>query len=127
MNDEKKKILKMLDEGKVTVEEAEGLLDKLGESRGGEETGVGPVEKSRKARALRIVVIEDGEEEVNISIPLKLVKMFETLLPSKAKEKLDEKGVNLDVVLDAIEEETVDGKLVDIHDEDTHVEIKLTR
>ncbi|MFP3953201.1 MAG: SHOCT-like domain-containing protein [Candidatus Bipolaricaulota bacterium] len=127
MNDEKKKILKMLDEGKVTVEEAEELLDKVESSRESEESGLEPVEVRGKPRALRIIVVEEGEEEVNISIPLKLVRMFETLLPSKAKKKLDEKGVNLDVVLDAIEDETVDGKLVDIHDGDTHVEVKLTR
>lgn len=126
MTEEKKRILRMLEEGRISVDEAEKLLDKI-EGGTAEKTGYDKqIVERRRARALRIIVVEDGEEEVNISIPLKLVKMFETLMPKSAKEKLDEKGINLDVVLDAIEEETVDGKLVDIHDGDTHVEIKLT-
>ena len=127
MNEERIRILKMLDEGKITVEEAEELLSTMDLPEEEETKFETEVQSTEEASALKIIVIEDGEEEVNISVPLSLVKMLKGLIPGKAKDKLDEKGIDIDKVMDEIEKGTFDGKLVDIHDGDTHVEIKLVK
>ncbi|MFB6290512.1 MAG: hypothetical protein ABEJ25_02140 [Candidatus Bipolaricaulia bacterium] len=127
MNEEREKILKMLDEGKVTVEEAQELLSTIDETEKGRSKFDTEVETAEEASALKINVVENGEEEVNISIPIGLVKMLKSFIPSKAKDKLDEKGINIDKILEEIEKGSFDGKLVDIENEATHIEIKLVK
>ena len=123
MSEERKRVLKMLEEGKIDVQEAEELLSSLDEAEESES-------KSRprsveEANYLRIIVVEDGKEEVNISIPIQLVRTLKGLIPVKATSKLAEKGIDIDKVIDEIEKGTFDGKLVDIEDGDSHVEIRL--
>ncbi len=127
MSEERKKILEMLDDGKISVEEAEELLSTVedtAEAGSGEST---LVESSEEASALRIIVVEDGAEEVNISIPIQLVKMLENLIPVKAKDKLADKGISIKKLIQQIEKGSFDGKLVDIKDGKSHVEIKLVK
>ena len=105
MSEERKKILAMLAEGKINVEEAEKLLSAIEkpetESAPGEKTGVS------KLKYLRIVV-EPGEksekaDRVNIRIPIKLIKAgikLASILPKDVQGKVDdalkEKGISLD-------------------------------
>lgn len=126
MSEERTRILKMLDEGKINVEEAEELLATL-EDTSEEKTGSVPVESTEEASALKIIVTEEGEEAVNISIPMQLVKMLKSFIPASAKEKLDDKGISLDKVMEQIEKGAFDGKLVDIKDGKSHVKIMLVK
>jgi len=127
MKEERKQILKMLDEGNIDVKEAEELLSKVEDRQEEEPKAAVQGESTEKASALKIIVIEDGEEEVNINIPMGLVKMLKNVIPGKAKKELDDKGVDIEKVVDEIEEGTFDGKLVDVKDGDSHVEIKLVK
>lgn len=127
MKEERKQILKMLDEGKIDVGEAEELLSKVEDTREEEPVEVIQTESTEKASALKIVVIEDGEEEVNINIPMGLVRMLKNVIPGKAKKELDDKGIDIEKVVNQIEEGTFDGKLVDVKDGDSQVEIKLVK
>jgi len=125
MSEERKKVLRMLEEGKIDAEEAEELLDSLGASKE-EDKGTGSmVEKSNDASFLKILVVEDGKEEVNITFPVGLAKFLKKIVPQKARQKLSEKGVDLEKVIDEIDKGTFDGKLVDIEDGDSRVEIRL--
>jgi len=127
MKEERKQILKMLDEGKIDVEKAEELLSKVEDTREEKPAEVIKTESTEKASALKIVVIEDGEEEVNINIPMGLVRMLKNVIPGKAKKELDNKGIDIEKVVDEIEEGRFDGKLVDVKDGDSQVEIKLVK
>lgn len=124
MNEERKKILKMLDEGKINVEEANELLSSLEDSQPETEM-VNEVATVDEASFLKILVIEDGEEKVNITFPVGLVKFLKNIVPDTARTKLTENGVDLEKVINEIEKGTFDGKLVDIEDGDSKVEIKL--
>ncbi|MCD6530881.1 hypothetical protein J7K99_00370 [bacterium] len=137
MREEEVKILRMLEEGKITAEQAEKLLEAL---RKPEEK---PETKSRKARWLRIRVYEDGREKpkVNINVPLGLVKALSKLgvkfmdkVPDRVREKLEEQGVDFD--LNSITPEQIDEltnsltsegplKLVDVDDTEEGEKVEI--
>ena len=96
--DEKLKILKMLEEGKVSAEEANNLLEAI-DSKSHEIEG--------KSRWLKVKVIENGNQKVNVKIPLKVIKIAAKIggkinvnLPDEAKEQLAEKGIQFDNIKD---------------------------
>ena len=69
MDEDRMRILKMLEEGKINAEEAAKLLEALG---GRAETG--PAGKGERARWFRVRVTDTktGRKKVNINIPLGL-------------------------------------------------------
>lgn len=91
MSNEKKQILEMLSQGKITVQEAESLLSAVGDGSQGE-TNQGP---QKEIKFLRISVDsadEDGDK-VNIKIPIKFLKAglkFTAFLPDKAYDKVND-------------------------------------
>jgi hypothetical protein len=96
--DEKMKILKMLEDGKITSEEATKLLEAI-EDKSQRIEG--------KGKLLKVKVIEGGAQRINIKIPLKLIKTIAKIggnididLPDSAKEKLSEKGISLENIKD---------------------------
>lgn len=102
MSEERKKVLEMLAAGKITAEEAEKLLDKLGSTTANAASnaepppapaGTGPV----KPKYLRIVVDHPGRDPVNIRVPLAFVgsaKNLLAILPKSVNERLAEYGIN---------------------------------
>jgi len=104
MSDDRMRILKMLEEKKVTADEAARLLDALGS---GEESG--------KNKFLKVKVWEGGSEKpkVNITLPISLVKWGMKMAPESAKAKIAEADVDLKVVADALEK-GVTGKIVEV-------------
>ena len=122
MSEERKRVLSMLAEGKITSDEAERLLEKL-ERQADEQRLVGTeTSGSRKSgipKYLRVVVDSAGGDKVNIRVPLALIRTgikLSTMLPSKASEKMKEQGIDLgelselrgDELLKALEELKVD-------------------
>ncbi len=109
MSEERKRILQMVADKKITIDEAERLLIALsGDGRTGSE------ERAEKgagseAKFLRVVVQKKqgapgGKEDVNIRVPLVLVKAgvkFGRFLPGEAQDKisraLKEKGIDIDL------------------------------
>ena len=140
MSEERSRVLTMLAEGKITVAEAEQLLNAIGAGGGHAEArpdawGSAPGAKG-KPRYLRVVVNgEGGGDKVNIRVPLQLFRAgikLSALLPEQAKEKmgpaLRDKGIDLDLrhakpedieeLIDALTELTVD-----VNDEKEQVRI----
>lgn len=115
MSEERMRILKMLEEGKITVEEADNLLSALGEDE--------KPRKSRTARFLRIRVQEAGEEKVNINVPISLAKVAMRFIPSHVKGTLNEKDIDIDEILSEIEEGMGDRKIVEVEDGEDRVEV----
>jgi hypothetical protein len=143
MSDEKRQILNMLAEKKITVDEAERLLQALDET---------PVEhqrhddhhqaasgsgSGRKAKYLYISVKPKDEngrgEKINVKVPLFLLRTglkFGAILPDSAKEKINralgEKGIDIGKLDQADFEELVSGlseMAIMVDDEDEKVRI----
>ena len=124
MNQERKKVLEMLHQGKINVDEADELLAVLERN-----SNITPSEydDSEGAKFLKILVTENGQEQVNISIPIKLVQLIKNFLPQKARRKFEEEGIDMEELLSQIENRTFKGKLVDIDDGKSHIEIKMVK
>lgn len=105
MNEEKRKVLEMLSQGKITVEEAEKLLAAVGEPS--QEPSAAPGGK-RQWKYLRVLV-EPGpgsanNDKVNVRVPFKLIRAglkFAAFIPREFHGKVDaafkEKGMNVDL------------------------------
>ncbi len=116
MNQERMKILKMLEEGKLSVDEAAKLIKALEDSQSKE------VVAGRRARWLRIRVAERGKETARINIPLSLLRFGMKFIPPHARKQMAEKGVNPEDILREIESGAV-GKLVEVEQGSDQVEI----
>ncbi len=95
MTNEKLRILKMVENGFISAEEASQLLAALNSS---ENSG-------KKAKWLKIRVYENNSEKpkVKVAVPLAVAKLaakiggkFKVSMPKKAREKMEEEGINLD-------------------------------
>lgn len=94
MNEERKGVLDMLAEGKITVDEAERLITALERDQPAVASGT-EVRPKGKAKYLRFMVdtLEDGERtKVNIRVPLQLLRAgvkLAALIPPVAVEKVN--------------------------------------
>ena len=139
MTENRRQILDMLSEGKISVAEAESLLTLLEQPPSGGPSG-SDVGEGRKTppKYLRVVAEEDGEsgnERVNIRIPMALIRSgvkLAALIPKEAtnrvNEKLHEKGIGIDVGNLKVEdlEQLVDAMAemeVDVQDGKEHVRV----
>jgi hypothetical protein len=104
MNEERKKVLEMLENGKISADEAERLLEAL-ENKPTKTTPQDALMETldNLPKYLFVKVDAVDGDKVNIRVPLKLVKAgikLQALLPQDAQDKinakLSEKGINLE-------------------------------
>ena len=102
MNAERKKILEMLADGKITADEAEKLLSTL-ENKEIENKQLDTITNKSFPKYLFVKVDSHKGDTVNIRVPLKLIRAgikLKSLLPEEAQDhinaKFGEKGINLD-------------------------------
>jgi len=137
-SEEGKQVLQLLAEGKIDVEQAYRLLRALGDVDDGAPRPprspfapfpptapippTPPTAPGGRGRILRIRVTEDGEQKVNVAIPLAIARVGKMKLASSGlvRGHLGKFGIDLDELL-----RTVDfpGKIVDIADDEDRVEI----
>jgi hypothetical protein len=105
MSDETRRVLEMLDAGKINLQDAERLLDKLASSKGTGEnvSGNGTTATDNrpisKLKFLRVMVDTGEGHDVNVKVPLGFLRAGVKLLgvlPPKVSQKLNEKGFSLD-------------------------------
>ena len=120
--EERMKILKMIEEGKISAEEGAKLLSALTESRksaSGAQSGTG----TGDARWLRIRVTDTstGKAKVNVNIPIGLVNVG-LKLGARFSPEVDEE--QMEALAEALKS-GLSGKIIDVTDEDDgeHVEI----
>lgn len=121
--DEKQRILKMVEEGKMSAGEALELLEALGEVQGKETPAARPKGRKKMLR-IRIDAGEkgSGKAKVNVNLPLSVAKKLTSLtkvIPESAKTEMEKEGFNIDELnlkelIEAIEEGEMDENLVDI-------------
>ncbi|HKD44601.1 MAG TPA: hypothetical protein VKD24_03010 [Candidatus Angelobacter sp.] len=141
MNERRREVLQMLAAGKITADEAEGLLAAL-EKQSPPVAGSAPeVPAKTKAKYLRVVVdaAKSGElggpTKVNIRVPMQLLRAgvkLASLIPPQAQIYLDdalrEKGLTVDLSQLKPEnlEELIDGlndMTIDVDDKDAKVAV----
>jgi hypothetical protein len=120
--EERMRILKMIDEGKISAEEGAKLLSALNENRRGPNTAM-PPRASGTARWLRVRVTDvvTGRSKATVQIPLALIESGMKIGAHFAPEV---EGVDMPTIMEALRS-GMTGKIVDVVDEKDgeHVEI----
>lgn len=118
-NEERMKILRMIDEGKITAEEGSKLLAALSEQRKSASRRT-LREASGGARWLRIRVTDtfSGKAKATVNLPLGLVDAGLNIASQYAP------GIEFDELVEAIDQ-GAEGKIIDVMDEEDgeHIEI----
>ena len=130
MREERKRILRMLEEGKITSEEAEKLLDAIEKDR--------EASSGKRARWMRVKVTEGDKTKVNINLPISLIRALLKITGKfhmkfgdrTVEDELKKHGVEINNIGDLdkiLNEFSGDGpyKLLDVDDEGEHVEIYI--
>lgn len=121
LSEEKMKILKMLEEGKINSEDAAKLIEALEKSesteRGGqEETETAKSLETGTSLKIKVTNMDTGKVKVNLTIPMKLAHFAKTLVPSSEKFKLEQHGINLDELFSTLGTGKI-GKILEVEDE----------
>src|SRR5579862_7665966 len=109
MSEDRRQILQMLSEGKISAEEAERLLTAL-EGAGPPAPLVAETGAARRPKYLRVVVDAvdkhhgSGPVKVNVRVPMQLLRAgvrLGALMPPQARDKvneaLQEQGIGIDI------------------------------
>jgi hypothetical protein len=113
-DEERMKILKMLEDGKIKADEAARLLEAVGEPGAGAEVAPG----KGRGKILHVRVFKGGSERpnVNVNIPLSLAKWALKFVPADARARMGDKEIDLDELGTLLDEGI--GELITVHDED---------
>jgi hypothetical protein len=140
MNEQRRQVLQMLAEGKITADEAERLIAALEREPSDSPPGDAPRPKARP-KYLRVMISStdytggDGQSRINLRVPLQLLRAgvrLASLIPpqalSKANAALDRSGVPIDLALlkpQDIEEliDQLDEVTIDIDDPDSKIQV----
>jgi Asp-tRNA(Asn)/Glu-tRNA(Gln) amidotransferase B subunit len=105
MSEERKRILKMLAEGKISASEAEELLDAMGKG-GSQDTDSTAVDRKnlKNIKYIYVKVLSSQNDNVDVRVPLGLIRAgmrLTSLIPPQAMEQIDrtmaEKGMSFDL------------------------------
>ena len=123
MNSEERiKILKMIQDGKITAEEGAKLLEALAE---GEDT---TEQKAalREGKTVKVVVTDrsSGKIKVNVKLPLGIARFVKNLVPPSEKMKLEQNGIDLDTLFQNLETGGM-GKVVEFEDEEHNHSVEI--
>lgn len=126
---EKLTILKMVEEGKITVEEASKLLQAVEDKKEEFALTTDLANKAeRTAKWIKIKVIDEDGTRVNVNLPIALVDVAFKIAKASDSNfdvKLGNVNVDIDAIIKMIQE-GAEGKIVDIDTSDgTKVEIVI--
>ncbi|GEM_PF-321156 len=124
MENEKTRILKMVEAGKLSAEEAFKLMDAMNSPAAATEIAV--KEPTGKARFLRIRVFDKNRQKakVNISLPLFLVRGLAKIIPASAQMHLNDKQINLDQIMSLVDQ-AAGTKLIEVDDDDENERVEI--
>jgi len=133
---ERMKILEMIAAGQITAEEAARLLDAAGTgAAAGAAEREQPVERSLAERSagldktkfagrrLRVKVVENNGTRVNVNLPLSLMEIG-LKIGGRFVDELRDIDREMEMLMEAISND-VQGKIVEVDDEDSHVEVYI--
>ena len=133
MNKEKRKILEMLQKGKINVDEAERLLSAISgnSTTASDQESISTISPGRKLKYLRVLVEPTSDskngERVNIRVPINLIRAglkLASFIPKHAQEKVDEalkeKGIGMDI--NKLKPEDLEELIMNLNDLQVEVE-----
>lgn len=117
--EERMRILRMIQEGKITAEEGAKLLSALRESRKESRPIVTTSRGGKGMLRVRVTDMLTGKPKVNVNLPLGLVDAGMSIASQYAPD------VNFSQIADAIRSGQMEGKIVDVVDEEDgeHIEV----
>ena len=118
---EKQKVLTMLQEGKITVEETEKLLNAIKEKSATTKLTVLKNDAGKNLKGkLKIEIASADDEDVNIVLPLKIASIAKNFIPKDAKMKMENNDINLGSLLENLDDLVgeLDEDLVNINSSD---------
>ena len=141
MNEERKRILQMVEDGTITADEAMMLLEQLGTEKPAHAMDVYRPEmddmstSGAKMLRVRVHMIEKGKQSpttVNVNLPLTAArlagKLIKNVMPEQAKdavrnEGIDLSGIDFEAMIDALEAEG--GDIVNIIQDDDEEQVRV--
>jgi len=117
--DERMKILKLLEEGKLSAEEAARLLKALGKGKS-EKRSVAAGDQAKWLR-VRVTDLKSGRTSVNVNLPMSLVSVG---LKLGAQFVPDTEGIDFRQVQEALRA-GLTGKIVDVEDVDEGQRVEI--
>jgi hypothetical protein len=141
MNEDRRQILQMLADGKISTDEAERLLAALDGPAASGQALIGPDQPSPRPKYLRVMVDAkdkhhgNGPVKVNVRVPMQLLRAgmrFGAMIPASAKEQVNEalhkQGIGIDI--DQLKPENLEALVdqlndltVDVDQEDAKVRV----
>jgi hypothetical protein len=119
MQDERMRILRMLEEKKISAEDAAKLLDAVPGGRPGEDEGLG-----KKKLRIRVTDPKSGKQKVNLTIPIGLARLAAKFIPAKKKEQLLTEGLDIDAIMSQVMSESI-GKIADVESDEGYIQISI--
>ncbi len=120
MSEEVRKILKLLSEGKITVEEAEKLISYVKEETDDE--------RRTSKRLVKIYVEKGGNQITSLTVPVKLLDLF-LGISSKSTKAINIGGEEISLDLEALRKALKDtefcGRIVDVESQEEGVRVKM--
>lgn len=117
MNEERLRILKMIEERKISASEGAELLSAL--ERPGESA---PSESAQWLR-IRVQDLESGKPKVNVNLPLSLMQLAMKFIPEGTLETAGTE-IDLESVLASLKE-GARGPIVDVRDDEEKVHVQI--
>jgi hypothetical protein len=113
MKDEVKRILKMVEEGKIDSEKATELIEAL------KSTSVQPIPVSNNLdKMLKVRVLSSDKDTVNVNVPIRFLKAVGSAVNNiKIPGVSEQEGIDIKMIMDAIDS-GLEGKIVDVKSAD---------
>jgi DUF4097 and DUF4098 domain-containing protein YvlB len=117
--EERMRILRMIQEGKITAEEGSKLLAALRESRKEPRTVINTSRTGKGMLRVRVTDMVTGKAKVSVNLPVGLVDAGMSIASQYAPD------VNFAQIAEAIRSGQMEGKIVDVVDEEDgeHIEV----
>ncbi len=117
--EERMRILRMIQEGKITADEGSKLLSALRESRKEPRTVITTSRTGKGMLRVRVTDMLTGKTKVSVNLPVGLVDAGMSIASQYAPD------VNFSQIADAIRSGQMEGKIVDVIDEEDgeHIEV----
>lgn len=125
--EDKRRIMDLVKEGKISVEEALRLIEAMEGSKKAAVKAAPPTYAPTPpaspnkgiARMIRIAV--DGEDvKVKVNVPVALAKFASNFIPTDAQNQLASQGIDIGGILDMLKGELPEGRLVDVEINDVN-------
>jgi hypothetical protein len=111
MQEEIKRILKMVEEGKIDAEKATELIEALNTLPTAQQL---PKRISSSDKMLRVRVVSETEDNVNVNVPISFLKAIGSAVNNiKIPGVSEQEGIDIKMIMEAIDS-GLEGKIVDV-------------